>query len=728
MAPFTVIIIGGSVAGLTLANILERYDIEYILLEKYKEIAPQLGASIGILPYGSQVLDQLGLEGQISSLCERVERMQTFGPAGECLGTEDTFGQLLADLTGYKFSFLDRHKSKVLVSKEIFKIEELDDKVQIITKGGATFTGDLLVGADGVHSRTRAEMWSIAEAEDPDYGTKRLANSITCAYRCMFGIADCPEGIPKETGFKSYHKNRSYLCQSGREGKFYFFAFIKNKHKTVNQSIPRYTAEDEQAVVDDYGADILRPGVTFGDIYKRRRQAVLVPLQEYVLEKCFYKRAVLIGDAFHKFNPLTGQGGNSAIEDAALLGDILKEAVQNDIRPNNSAILAGLAKFQQQRRPRTNLLRQGASSLQALEALENPLLEFMALKVIGKMSIDKLAPKFAEIYSPGHVLKYLPGPSLGGIVARDKDISAKPSQRSLHATVLWGTIMAFILSLRVLIAAYTSPGDELGAIGDRLQIYNFISTVAVNALWTVESYRPGSFFGPMYSALLYTLASTVVGWDIVLPTYFILYIYESRSQSFYYPNPRAIDIRAAEVLPTSLLIAYIPSMLSALVTSAENLAFTRRLLPASHFALPILVYLGKKLSNQDPPKSNVPDSIYGKRDIPYLLRTYNILTLACATIHLLNVSQMVLQFWTKGLAANFVFSRDLVQFMVLSIAIIVWCFFTTWDLHRTHITQTYFSSDIVYCCVAVLFIGPTATMLSTWKAREVALESSRRRR
>ncbi|KAJ6072057.1 Monooxygenase FAD-binding [Penicillium canescens] len=668
MAPFTVIIIGGSVAGLTLANILERYDIEYILLEKYKEIAPQLGASIGILPYGSQVLDQLGLEGQISSLCERVERMQTFGPAGECLGTEDTF-----------------------VSKEIFKIEELDDKVQIITKGGATFTGDLLVGADGVHSRTRAEMWSIAEAEDPDYGTKRLAN---------------------------FRPRRQILL----------FAFIKNKHKTVNQSIPRYTAEDEQAVVDDYGADILRPGVTFGDIYKRRRQAVLVPLQEYVLEKCFYKRAVLIGDAFHKFNPLTGQGGNSAIEDAALLGDILKEAVQNDIRPNNSAILAGLAKFQQQRRPRTNLLRQGASSLQALEALENPLLEFMALKVIGKMSIDKLAPKFAEIYSPGHVLKYLPGPSLGGIVARDKDISAKPSQRSLHATVLWGTIMAFILSLRVLIAAYTSPGDELGAIGDRLQIYNFISTVAVNALWTVESYRPGSFFGPMYSALLYTLASTVVGWDIVLPTYFILYIYESRSQSFYYPNPRAIDIRAAEVLPTSLLIAYIPSMLSALVTSAENLAFTRRLLPASHFALPILVYLGKKLSNQDPPKSNVPDSIYGKRDIPYLLRTYNILTLACATIHLLNVSQMVLQFWTKGLAANFVFSRDLVQFMVLSIAIIVWCFFTTWDLHRTHITQTYFSSDIVYCCVAVLFIGPTATMLSTWKAREVALESSRRRR
>lgn len=98
MTLFTVVIIGGSVAGLTLANILERYGIEYILLEKYKEIAPQLGASIGILPHGSQVLDQLGLEGQISSLSERVEKMQTFSPDGECLSTVDAFGQLLADL------------------------------------------------------------------------------------------------------------------------------------------------------------------------------------------------------------------------------------------------------------------------------------------------------------------------------------------------------------------------------------------------------------------------------------------------------------------------------------------------------------------------------------------------------------------------------------------------------------------------------------------------------
>jgi hypothetical protein len=120
----------------------------------------------------------------------------------------------------------------------------------------------------------------------------------------MFGIADCPEGISKETGFKSYHKNRSFLCQSGREGKVYFFAFIKNLQKIVNRSIPWCTVEDERAVIDDYGEDILRPGVTFSDIYRRRRHAILVPLEEYVLDRCYYKRAILIGDSFHKVSPV----------------------------------------------------------------------------------------------------------------------------------------------------------------------------------------------------------------------------------------------------------------------------------------------------------------------------------------------------------------------------------------------------------------------------------------
>jgi 2-polyprenyl-6-methoxyphenol hydroxylase-like FAD-dependent oxidoreductase len=63
-----VLIAGGSVAGLTLANILEQIGIDFLVLEKYDEIAPDLGASIAIFPNGFRILDQLGCYDDIKSL------------------------------------------------------------------------------------------------------------------------------------------------------------------------------------------------------------------------------------------------------------------------------------------------------------------------------------------------------------------------------------------------------------------------------------------------------------------------------------------------------------------------------------------------------------------------------------------------------------------------------------------------------------------------------------
>lgn len=68
-----VIIVGGGVAGLTLANALEvcqlcigqchdanscqQAGVDYVLLERRDDIAPQVGASIGIFPSAARVSD-----------------------------------------------------------------------------------------------------------------------------------------------------------------------------------------------------------------------------------------------------------------------------------------------------------------------------------------------------------------------------------------------------------------------------------------------------------------------------------------------------------------------------------------------------------------------------------------------------------------------------------------------------------------------------------------------
>ena len=57
----TVGIVGGGIAGLTLANYLEQAGIPYLLWEKGAEIVPAVGASVGMMPNGLRVLDQLGI-------------------------------------------------------------------------------------------------------------------------------------------------------------------------------------------------------------------------------------------------------------------------------------------------------------------------------------------------------------------------------------------------------------------------------------------------------------------------------------------------------------------------------------------------------------------------------------------------------------------------------------------------------------------------------------------
>lgn len=58
---FKVVIVGGSVTGLTLAHCLAKLGIDFTILEKRPAIVVQEGASIAVMPNGARVLDQLGI-------------------------------------------------------------------------------------------------------------------------------------------------------------------------------------------------------------------------------------------------------------------------------------------------------------------------------------------------------------------------------------------------------------------------------------------------------------------------------------------------------------------------------------------------------------------------------------------------------------------------------------------------------------------------------------------
>lgn len=62
-----VIIVGGGIAGLALANLLERDETDFIVLEARNAVAPDEGAIIGIGPNGARVFERIGCIARLSA-------------------------------------------------------------------------------------------------------------------------------------------------------------------------------------------------------------------------------------------------------------------------------------------------------------------------------------------------------------------------------------------------------------------------------------------------------------------------------------------------------------------------------------------------------------------------------------------------------------------------------------------------------------------------------------
>ncbi|OGM41446.1 zeaxanthin epoxidase [Aspergillus bombycis] len=164
--PFKVIIAGGSIAGLSLALMLGKNGIDFLVLKAYPSIAPQVGASIGLLPTVLRSLDQLGC---YESVMEMAEYSMD----------KKNFNQNMTGRHGYPIVFFERRmlihilydktqgKSKVLTSRRVQTVYTSQSHVTVTTTEGQSYKGGIVVGADGIHSTIRRQMWEEARKIDP---------------------------------------------------------------------------------------------------------------------------------------------------------------------------------------------------------------------------------------------------------------------------------------------------------------------------------------------------------------------------------------------------------------------------------------------------------------------------------------------------------------------------------------------------------------------------------
>ncbi|KAL4881328.1 hypothetical protein BJY04DRAFT_227936 [Aspergillus karnatakaensis] len=458
---FKVLVIGGSIAGLTLAHCLDRLNVDYTVLEKREEIAPQEGASIGILPHGGRILDQLGLFNEVARDAEPLVRSHVAFPDGFVF--TDKLPGVVSERFGLPLIFLERQRlleilyqslpdsSRILVGKSVVSVDQErgGNGVSVQTQDGSTYNGNLVVGADGVHSLVRREMWRHAEAESPGLITAEEKDGLKVNYITIFGISTSISALQPGEQTASLHPGRSYLAfpDKGKESRVFWFLQVKLDREYAYSSTPRWSSADMEKTAERFADDHIWAGVRFGDLWKRRVGAGITNLEEHVFETWVLGRIVCIGDSMHKLAPNTGQGGNSAIEDAAALANALKKALDTtssnfSISPPNTILQPLLRSFNETRLSRMQSISKSARLVLRLHARETLLLRLLG-RYILPYSGNLTADLYSKVVASGEELTFLAPSAQARVGAGWEEFHGKKGglSRYLGLTIVVGVVV-----------------------------------------------------------------------------------------------------------------------------------------------------------------------------------------------------------------------------------------------------------------------------------------------
>jgi 2-polyprenyl-6-methoxyphenol hydroxylase-like FAD-dependent oxidoreductase len=317
------LIIGGGIGGPTAAMALQRVGIEATVYEAYDRPVDSVGLFLNTASNGLDVLKTLNAHAPVIEGAFPAPRMVMWSGTGKRLG-EVANGVRLPDGTVsviVKRGFLQRVLAdeamsrgvKIEYGKRLAGFEVVSDGVVARFEDGTQAEGDLLIGADGIHSRTRRIL--DPTAPEPTY-TGLLSMG---GYAHGSRIPPTPDSQHFVFGKRAFF---GYLVKPS--GEIYWFANLQRPDEPSREELAGTSSEEwKRHLLDLFSGDI----ELIGEIIKATQSEIGVyPVHDIPTMATWHRGSVaLIGDAAHAVSPSAGQGASLAMEDALVIAKCLRE-------------------------------------------------------------------------------------------------------------------------------------------------------------------------------------------------------------------------------------------------------------------------------------------------------------------------------------------------------------------------------------------------------------------
>ena len=308
-------IVGGGIGGLCLALAFKKLGIPFHVYERAPELR-EVGAGIWLAPNALQILAWLGILGNVQRAGNTIDRI-TLADA-QLNPLSDISQDTIIDRFGYSTIAIHRASLQKLLfdaipdqnktlGKDLDHFQVTQDAVSLHFTDGTQHTGEYLIGADGIHSAVRKQLF-------PSRNTRHSGQL------CWRGIAtlNLTEEF-RQRGMELWGDRIRFGISQVAENQVYWFAVSEQSAPLPQDPILRKTA-----LLTRYQA--FHPLV--GQVLEATppQQIMENAILDLDPKGAWYQgRVCLIGDAAHATTPNMGQGGAQAIEDAYFLSQLLLE-------------------------------------------------------------------------------------------------------------------------------------------------------------------------------------------------------------------------------------------------------------------------------------------------------------------------------------------------------------------------------------------------------------------